>query len=288
MVTDLGGHITQNMVYIPCGEVFVEERNGSWASPYLFNAKELDEETGLYYYGARYLDPAGARWLSVDPMWEDYSFMTPYNYCAGNPVKLIESDGNLFRNFLPQTYQNIKVKSDDYLKYTIEYISDTEGRTPETDYVTAERTATFKGYRKDDAAHFSFHGTEDGEITYNGELILLPSFITNQLSEESYSKVVLHACYAGKDELSYGARLSAKNPDIYVIAPNKEISWSIRTYTDCEFADAKDWVKNEGEFDNCGMWNVFKNGKIICSFDGDVIPTSEYIDYYLKENGNEE
>lgn len=36
------------------------------------------------------------------------------------------------------------------------------------------------------------------------------------------------------------------------------------------------------------MWDVFKNGKIICSFDGDVIPTSEYIDYYLKENGNEE
>nr|MCR5569026.1 hypothetical protein [Paludibacteraceae bacterium] len=37
------------MVYIPFGEVFVEERNGSWTSPYLFNAKELDEETGLYY-----------------------------------------------------------------------------------------------------------------------------------------------------------------------------------------------------------------------------------------------
>ena len=93
MVTNLDGHITQNVVYIPFGEVFVEERNGSWASPYLFNAKELDEETGLYYYGARYLDPTGAMWLSVDPKWEDYSFMTPYNYCAGNPVKLVDPDG---------------------------------------------------------------------------------------------------------------------------------------------------------------------------------------------------
>ena len=46
MVTNLDGHITQNVVYIPFGEVFVEERDGSWASPYLFNAKELDEETG--------------------------------------------------------------------------------------------------------------------------------------------------------------------------------------------------------------------------------------------------
>ena len=93
MVTDLDGHITQNVVYIPYGEVFVEERNGSWASPYLFNSKELDEETGLYYYGARYLDPTGEMWLSVDPKWEDYSFMTPYNYCAGNPVKFIDPDG---------------------------------------------------------------------------------------------------------------------------------------------------------------------------------------------------
>ena len=81
------------MAYIPYGEVFVEERNGSWNTPYLFNAKELDEETGLYYYGARYLDPTHAAWLSVDPLFEKYVGMTPYNYCAGNPVKLVDVDG---------------------------------------------------------------------------------------------------------------------------------------------------------------------------------------------------
>ena len=93
MVTDLDGHITQNVVYIPYGEVFVEERNGSWASPYLFNAKELDEETGLYYYGARYLNPSIALWLSTDPLQGKYPGMSPYNYCAGNPVKLVDPDG---------------------------------------------------------------------------------------------------------------------------------------------------------------------------------------------------
>ena len=94
MVTNEDGHITQNVVYIPYGEVFVEERNGSWASSYLFNAKELDEETGLYYYGARYLDPAGARWLSVDPMWEDYIGVSPFTYCHNNPISRIDIDGN--------------------------------------------------------------------------------------------------------------------------------------------------------------------------------------------------
>ena len=95
MVTDFDGHITQNVVYIPYGEVFVEERNGNWASPYLFNAKELDEETGLYYYGARYLDPSIALWLSTDPLQGKYPGMSPYNYCAGNPVKYIDIDGNV-------------------------------------------------------------------------------------------------------------------------------------------------------------------------------------------------
>ncbi|MBQ8019244.1 MAG: RHS repeat-associated core domain-containing protein [Paludibacteraceae bacterium] len=92
-VTDADGNIAQHIEYIPYGEVFVEERNNSFSTNYLFNAKELDNETGLYYYGARYLDPTGAMWLSVDPMWEKYAGMSPYNYCAGNPVKMVDPDG---------------------------------------------------------------------------------------------------------------------------------------------------------------------------------------------------
>ncbi|MCQ2211680.1 MAG: RHS repeat-associated core domain-containing protein [Paludibacteraceae bacterium] len=79
--------------YIPYGEIFVEQQSGGWQSPYLFNAKELDSETGLYYYGARYLDPTSAAWLSVDPLWEKYVGMSPYGYCAGNPVRLVDVDG---------------------------------------------------------------------------------------------------------------------------------------------------------------------------------------------------
>ncbi|MBO7606924.1 MAG: RHS repeat-associated core domain-containing protein [Paludibacteraceae bacterium] len=93
LVTDIDGEITQHVVYIPYGEVFVEQRNGSWSTPYLFNAKELDEETGLYYYGARYLNPKDTRWLSVDPMFEKGMGMSPYTYCFGNPVRLQDPDG---------------------------------------------------------------------------------------------------------------------------------------------------------------------------------------------------
>jgi RHS repeat-associated protein len=92
-VTDADGNIAQHIEYIPYGEVFVEERNNSFSTNYLFNAKELDNETGLYYYGARYLDPTGAMWLSVDPLFEKYAGMSPYNYCMGNPVKMVDPDG---------------------------------------------------------------------------------------------------------------------------------------------------------------------------------------------------
>ena len=93
LVTNSYGEITQNISYIPYGEIFVEETAGGWQSPYYFNAKELDEETGLYYYGARYLDPAGARWLSADPMWEKYVGMNPYQYCHNNPVRMVDPKG---------------------------------------------------------------------------------------------------------------------------------------------------------------------------------------------------
>ena len=68
MVLDVDGNISQSVTYILYSEVFEEEHNGACNLPYLFNSKELDEETGLYYYGARYLNPTNGRWLSVDPL----------------------------------------------------------------------------------------------------------------------------------------------------------------------------------------------------------------------------
>ena len=93
LITDIDGNVAQHIEYIPFGEVFVEERNNSWKTPYKFNSKELDEETGLYYYGARYMDPRTSVWISVDPLAEKYPSISSYVYCADNPVKFIDPDG---------------------------------------------------------------------------------------------------------------------------------------------------------------------------------------------------
>ena len=68
-VTDANGEVSQHVGYVPFGEVFIEELSSSAKlnTPFLFNSKELDEETGLYYYGARYYDPKTSLWLSTDP-----------------------------------------------------------------------------------------------------------------------------------------------------------------------------------------------------------------------------
>ena len=59
-----------------------------------FTGKERDEETGYGYFGARYMDhELMTMWLSVDPMADKYPSISPYAYCAWNPVKLIDPDG---------------------------------------------------------------------------------------------------------------------------------------------------------------------------------------------------
>ena len=92
-ITNLDGEVVQHIEYVPFGEVFIEERNSIWNTPYLFNAKEFDEETGLYYYGARYYDPRLSVWLSVDPLSRIALNYTGYRFCFNSPTCFIDMKG---------------------------------------------------------------------------------------------------------------------------------------------------------------------------------------------------
>ena len=106
-ITNLDGEVVQHVEYVPFGEVFIEERNSTWNTPYLFNGKEFDEETGLYYYGARYYDARLSLWMSVDPLVYDGTYLSGkhnsgvynsknlncYIYCYQNPVVLVDPNG---------------------------------------------------------------------------------------------------------------------------------------------------------------------------------------------------
>jgi RHS repeat-associated protein len=92
-ITDKDGNITQYDAYLPYGELLVDEHSSSEEMPYKFNGKELDEETGLYYYGARYMQPVASIWYGVDPLTEKYTDISGYVYCHGNPIILFDPDG---------------------------------------------------------------------------------------------------------------------------------------------------------------------------------------------------
>ena len=73
-ITDDKANITQYDAYLPYGELLVDEHSSSEDMPYKFNGKEMDAETGLYYYGARYIG---------------------YVYTLDNLVKLVDTDGRI-------------------------------------------------------------------------------------------------------------------------------------------------------------------------------------------------
>jgi len=97
---------TPNVEYTPYGETWIEKTSDyTNMLPYKFTAKELDDETGLYYYGARYLNPRTSRWISSDPAGSNlinpnrngFSFIEAnnwYSYVANNPIKFIDPTGN--------------------------------------------------------------------------------------------------------------------------------------------------------------------------------------------------
>jgi RHS repeat-associated protein len=112
-VTDEKALRYEHIAYFPFGETWVQEASATWRVPYQFTSKEMDSETGLYYFGARYYDPRTSVWQSADPILEKYlpsggdssnlagmgGVFNPFNlglyaYAHHNPAKFTDPDGN--------------------------------------------------------------------------------------------------------------------------------------------------------------------------------------------------
>ncbi|RCX00993.1 RHS repeat-associated protein [Schleiferia thermophila] len=98
-VTDGAGVPYQYFHYSPWGESLISQtrtpNSTGFSTPYRFNAKELDSESGLFYYGARYYHPVVSKWLSVDPMAHEREWLSSYNFVQNNPILRVDPDGRL-------------------------------------------------------------------------------------------------------------------------------------------------------------------------------------------------
>ena len=92
-VTDGRGEAVHVLGYMPYGETLLDLSHTHYETPYQFTGYEKDQETGLHYAEARYYDSWLSTFNSTDPMWYKYPHLSPYAYCANNPVMRIDPDG---------------------------------------------------------------------------------------------------------------------------------------------------------------------------------------------------
>ena len=126
-------------------QAFLEQQVfGKYVNPYKFNAKELDSETCLYYYGARYYNPRLSIWYGVDPLasydpvketefYGDgqhnggvYFFgnLNPYIYTYQNPIRYIDPNGKQTESYATKVHddndmsQVVKIRGGRYYQNT--------------------------------------------------------------------------------------------------------------------------------------------------------------------------
>jgi len=98
METDSAGHIEKHRGYYPYGEPWAESTNkktlaASVAQPQTYQSKERTAATGDYDFGPRRYISAAPFWRTPDPKAHDYPNISPYAFCAANPVRYADPTG---------------------------------------------------------------------------------------------------------------------------------------------------------------------------------------------------
>ena len=233
-ITDYRGMPIQYMHYLPYGQLLANQRAAGYDERYKFTGKERDAETGYDYFGARFYMPLFKHWLSVDPLADKYPGISPYSYCAWNPVKYIDPDGReLISSF------NLKPNTRDYSR-------------------NSHINKYAKTYYDNNSPiiHFFAHGASNRVRLEDGTAINTPQKMFNYLYEQSQefkascstgkpSVLVLHSCNTGSGENSFAQQLSADElfSNTLVIAPSSVLE-----------------VGTKETISNAGSWIAFYNG----------------------------
>ena len=90
-LTGHAGTLEQSITYLPFGEQF--SVSGTPTNTLRFTGRERDPDTGLYYYRARYYDPAIGRFLSEDPAGFGGGDVNLYAYVGNNPLRFNDPSG---------------------------------------------------------------------------------------------------------------------------------------------------------------------------------------------------
>ncbi len=179
--------------YHPYGTTAYQAMNSSInavAKRYRYTGKERDEETGLYYHGARYYIPWLCRWMACDPLEAKYAGMSAYNYGFNNPIKWQDSTG-----MGPDERKEIKgVKLYEVEQYKSNLPQDTAEATGQS--IKVNEFTVVPSYRNEDGKNVLDHYTayfEHRSITEDGlKIEAVPAFVIGKydLSEFKNNRAI--------------------------------------------------------------------------------------------------
>ena len=217
-ITDSGGQAIQHLQYLPYGEPYINQRTSGYNERYTFTGKERDEETGYGYFGARYMDhELMTMWLSVDPMADKYPSISPYAYCAGNPLRLVDPDGRMiddYKIFRDGTITIAKT-NDPYDRFFVEQSDGTFGVVEMKKHLVGAGRNAGK-----EIVEFPSHGlgfTRYGNKDPNGDHYVLPLVAAallgaiNQIIETDPSVTVAFGDMSDENGLSPSGKHSSHN-----------------------------------------------------------------------------
>ena len=251
----------------------MDEHSSTEEMPYKFNGKELDEETGLYYYGARYMNPKTSLWYGLDPLAEKYPKITPYCYTDNNPVRYIDPNGMIKREYFD--YDNMNNSGhlfENYAKFK-------DGGENVFNFFAHGNGSGFsyRGYTRrstgKDAVNFFY-----GMIQNDNEL------------KNSFAKhkgkdliIVLYMCRTA----TFAKRIS-KDPrfkDVMIIAPNGDFEGQYNKYTTGMYneivlkTEYKNKIYSPNDPSMEGVWKAYRNGENVKNYKGTSKPGSRGFDY---------
>lgn len=174
--------------YYPFGDLIADSHvtAGTSDNRYRFIGKEFGERTGLYDFSARYLEPSMGRFTTIDPLAEKYPSISPYVYCAGDPVNRVDRDGREGIKYYDQDGKKI-------IESNIVVLINSPVDIPENASAKQrmrlerrnERTLSMNSKRLEDAKRILdsvYNGTIGGSKNSKGEIV---SFIFNVIGIES-------------------------------------------------------------------------------------------------------
>ena len=166
---------------------------------FTFSAKERDSETGLSYFGSRYYSSDLSIWLSVDPMAAKYPSLSPYVYCADNPVKLTDPDGR----WIPGLDEDNNI-----------IVSREEG-----DDLNSFKKFMGPAY-SDDEIQSMYSTIQDGSInltkTYGKEFQIMTDAINDAIKNPFFTKQDNYNCYGAALALMRGEKLYGSGTDPFL------------------------------------------------------------------------